>query len=227
MLKTFAQAKGLTFVDDAVLAEAAGWITKHQKPDGSFESVGFLAHQDLMGGVRGKDGLTAYVAVALLEAGQTAAADKALDYLAGRLDAIDDPYALALTTYALELGKSPRATEAHDKLMAAAIEDEDGLHWHAGGAEPQPLESPPGAGRPAAHRRPGRSDAGRRHRGHRLRDAGPDRRTATAPTLPARPNGSWDSGTARAGSARPRTRWWRSRRSPRTPLSRRPTPTSR
>ncbi|MCJ7795744.1 MAG: alpha-2-macroglobulin, partial [Thermoleophilia bacterium] len=145
VLKTFAQAKGLTFVDDAVLAEAAGWITKHQKSDGSFESVGFLAHQDLMGGVRGKDGLTAYIAVALLEAGQTAAADKALDYLAGRLDAIDDPYALALTTYALELGKSPRATEARDKLMAAAIEDEDGLHWHAGGAEPQPLESPLGA----------------------------------------------------------------------------------
>ncbi|MHB0980815.1 MAG: alpha-2-macroglobulin family protein [Thermoleophilia bacterium] len=56
VLKTFAQAKGLTFVDDAVLGEAAAWITSHQKPDGSFESVGFLAHQDLMGGVRGKAG---------------------------------------------------------------------------------------------------------------------------------------------------------------------------
>ena len=31
---------------------------------------------------------------------------KALGYLEGRLDAIDDPYTLALTTYALELGKS-------------------------------------------------------------------------------------------------------------------------
>ncbi|MCL4367817.1 MAG: alpha-2-macroglobulin, partial [Actinobacteria bacterium] len=140
VLKTFAQAKGLTFVDDAVLADAAGWITKHQKPDGSFESVGFLAHQDLMGGVHGTDALTAYVAVALLEAGQTAAAEKALTYLEGRLDKIDDPYALALTTYALALGKSPRAGAARDKLMAAAIEDENGLHWHTGGSEPRPLD---------------------------------------------------------------------------------------
>ena len=145
VLKTFAQAKDLIFIDDAVLADAATWITQRQSPDGSFEAVGFLAHQELMGGVQGKDALTAYVAIALLEAGQADAASKAIAYLDGRLDTIDEPYAQAIVTYALELGDSPRAQEAHDKLMAAAEEDEDGLHWGGGEPEPLPLEEP---GRP-------------------------------------------------------------------------------
>jgi CD109 antigen len=151
VLKTFAQAKDLIFIDDAVLADAATWITDHQQADGSFEAVGFLAHQELMGGVQGKDALTAYVAIALLEAGQTDAAGRAIAYLEGRLDAIDDPYALAIVTYTLELGESARAQGAHDKLMAAAQEDEDGLYWSGGGPEPLPLEQPRG---PAAFGEP-------------------------------------------------------------------------
>ncbi len=139
VLKTFAQAKDLIFVDDAVLADAATWITQQQQADGSFEAVGFLAHEELMGGVQGKDALTAYIAIALLEAGQDDAGSKAVAYLEGRLDAIDDPYALAIVTYALELGDSPSAQEAYDKLMAAAEEDEDGLHW---GSEIEPLLEP-------------------------------------------------------------------------------------
>ena len=85
MLKTFSQAKDLTFIDHDVLSEAAGWITSQQKSDGSFESVGFIHHEDMMGGVKGKDTLTAFVAIALLEAGETAAADKAIGYLEGRV----------------------------------------------------------------------------------------------------------------------------------------------
>ncbi len=142
VLKTFAQAKDLIFIDDAVLADAGTWITQRQQADGSFEAVGFLAHQELMGGVQGKDALTAYVTIALLEADQANAAAKAIAYLDGRLAAIDDPYTLALAAYALELADSARAQEAHDKLMAAAIEDEDGLHWSGGGPEPLPLAEP-------------------------------------------------------------------------------------
>jgi CD109 antigen len=53
------------------------------------------------------------------------------------LDAIDDPYALAIATYALELNESASAQVAYDRLMDAAEEDEDGLHW--GGGEPDLL----------------------------------------------------------------------------------------
>ncbi len=140
VMKTFAQAKDLTFIDEAILSEAAAWITSHQQSDGSFEAVGFVHHQDMMGGVAGKDTLTAYVAIALLEASEKAAADKAIGYLEGRVGAIDDPYALALTTYALELAKSEKAPQAMEKLMAAAIEDENGLHWSSGSGEPKPYD---------------------------------------------------------------------------------------
>jgi len=54
VLKTFAQAKELTFIDEAVLSEAADWITSHQQVDGSFESVGFVHHSDMMGGGKRK-----------------------------------------------------------------------------------------------------------------------------------------------------------------------------
>lgn len=136
VLKSFAQAKDLTFIDEAVLSEAASWITGHQKADGSFESVGFVCHSDMMGGVQGKDTLTAYVAVALMEAGYASEAAKAIDYLEGRLDSIEDPYSLALVTYALELGDSDRAGDAMEALMAKAIEDENGLHWGGAGVKP-------------------------------------------------------------------------------------------
>jgi len=137
VLKTFAQAKDLIYVDEAVLAGAAGFIAAHQNPDGSFQDVGFVHHQELMGGVQGRDALTAYAATAMIEAAQDNSADRAIAYLEGRLGEITDAYSLALVAYALELAHSPRAGEAYDKLMAAAQEDEDGLHWQA--AAPMPL----------------------------------------------------------------------------------------
>ncbi len=140
VMKTFAQAKGLVFVDDAVLADAAKWITGHQNADGSFDAVGFLAHEDLMGGISGKEALTAYVAVALLEAGQKDAADRAIRYLEENLDDDAEPYSLALVAYALELADSDRSSGAHDALMAAAEQDDDGLHWGGGGPQPVPEE---------------------------------------------------------------------------------------
>ena len=70
VLKTFAEARDLMYIDRTVIDEAAAWIESHQLRDGSFESVGFLHHQELLGGLRGRDALTAYVAIALLEAGR-------------------------------------------------------------------------------------------------------------------------------------------------------------
>jgi CD109 antigen len=137
VLKTFSQAKDLMFIDDAVLDEAKDWIAQQQRPDGSFEAVGFVHHEDMMGGVQGKTALTAYVAIALMEAGETSASGKAIDYLEGKLGDIDDPYTMAIVAYALELAESPSRDQAHDQLMAMAEEDDDGLHW--GGDEPMPL----------------------------------------------------------------------------------------
>ncbi len=144
VLKTFAEARDLMYIDRTVLDEAAAWIEGHQLGDGSFESVGFLHHQELLGGLRGRDALTAYVAVALLEAGRDSATANAIRYLERRLASIGDPYTMAITAYALELSGSPARDQAYEKLMSMAQEDENGaLFW--GGAGP-PTEDYPSPG---------------------------------------------------------------------------------
>ena len=139
VLKSFAQARDLIYIDDTVLDDARTWIKSHQNQDGSFDAVGFVHHQEMLGGMSGKDALTAYVAIALMEAGDTTGAARAVAYLEGRLSGMDDAYTVALTAYALELAGSDRTDEVYQKLMAMAQEDEDGLHWGAGEG-PLPME---------------------------------------------------------------------------------------
>ncbi|HEY87875.1 MAG TPA: alpha-2-macroglobulin [Dehalococcoidia bacterium] len=139
VLKCFAQARGLMYIDDSILEEAAAWISAHQNNDGSFDSVGFVHHQEMMGGLQGKNALTAYVAIALLEAEEKVAAGRAIDYLESELNNIEDAYAMAITTYALELAQSDISGDAYQKLMELAQEDEDGLHWGSRLDEPEPI----------------------------------------------------------------------------------------
>ncbi len=129
VLKTFAQAEGLIYIDDEVLDGAIRWIVQHQRPDGSFEPVGFLHHQELLGGLKGNTALTAYVAIALLESGETSGANAAVRYLEDQLERIDDPYTMAIVAYALALANSGSAGDAHQKLMSMSIQDENGLRW--------------------------------------------------------------------------------------------------
>ncbi len=135
VLKSFAQAKDVMYIDQTILDEAENWIVSYQKDDGSFESVGFICHQEILGGLQGKDALTAFVAIALTEAGESTAAAKAVDYLEGQIDDMNDAYTVAITAYAMEMAGSDLADDAYDQLMALAEEDENGLHW-GGGVEP-------------------------------------------------------------------------------------------
>ncbi len=139
VLKSFSQAKDLMFIDDAVLETAQSWITAHQNKDGSFDPIGFVHHQEMMGGLKGKTALTAYVAIALMEADDRSGAARAVEYLEDNLNEIDDAYTAAITTYALELAESDQSEDAYRLLMELAKEDEDGLHWATDGdIQPQP-----------------------------------------------------------------------------------------
>ena len=156
VLKSFAQARGLIYIDQGVLNEASAWILRHQRPDGSFEPVGFLHHQELLGGLQGNTALTAYVAIALQEAGNGTESARAVSYLEKQLDSINDPYTMAIVAYALELGGSVQADKAYDKLMSMAIEDEQGLHW---GSSPVIVEPRPNGPVPLRYPRPGERSA--------------------------------------------------------------------
>ena len=136
VLKSFAQADGLIYIDTAVLDEAMQWILSHRRGNGSFEPVGFVHNRDLLGGLQGNTALTAYIAIALREAGDTSQSASALRYLEGQLPGIDDPYTMAIVAYALALGNSPRAGDAYQQLMSMATSDANGLHWqHSAGVE--------------------------------------------------------------------------------------------
>jgi CD109 antigen len=145
VLKTLAIAKDFIYIDDNVLSVTRNWLLKQQKADGSFEPVGFLHHQDLLGGLKGNQALTAYLAVALQESGDKIGAGKAIAYLEKNLDGMSDPYTLALTSYALELAKSGQAGKASDMLVKLAKQDENGLYW--GELEQIPVNPQTGANR--------------------------------------------------------------------------------
>lgn len=72
VLKTFAEvhASGLVSVDISVLQRAAVWLVELQAADGTFQSVGKVLHQEMMGGAAGSKALslTAYVTSALAKA---------------------------------------------------------------------------------------------------------------------------------------------------------------
>ena len=134
VLKSFSQADGLIYVDETVLREAGDWIRRHQRSDGSFEPVGFLHHRELLGGLQGNTALTGYVAIALLESGDQGASARALSYLETQLEDITDAYTMAITAYALALGGSPRASNAHERLMSMGVADGDTLSWDGAAA---------------------------------------------------------------------------------------------
>jgi CD109 antigen len=83
----------------------------------------------MMGGLQGKTALTAYVAAALLQSGETIGAAKAVAYLESQISTISDAYAMALISYALELAQSPKAADAIQKLMGIAKENQNGFYW--------------------------------------------------------------------------------------------------
>ena len=134
VLKTLAQAKGLIYVDPEVISEASDWILQHQNADGSFEQIGGVPNSSLYGGLEGATALAAYVAIALHEAGLTTGEDLAIGYLEDQLDGIENPYTMAIVSYALELGESAQADSAYDRLLEMGTRDDNGLYWDASSA---------------------------------------------------------------------------------------------
>lgn len=131
VLQSFSGARDVTTIDESVLDEAADWIVGNQDADGSWDQIGFVHHQDMMGGLSGKYSLSAYTALSLLEYGRAPGAlDRAQDYLENNLDdQRDNPYALALAALVLERLDSDRADDALDMLMDLAKQDENGMYW--------------------------------------------------------------------------------------------------
>ncbi|XP_067260267.1 complement C3-like [Chanodichthys erythropterus] len=112
--KVFSMANNLIAIEENVLCSTLKWLVLYkQLPDGSFKEDSAVHQSEMTGGVEGKDAdasLTAFVVIAMQEgreicAGAVNSLDesirKAVEFLEGRLLKLINPYAVALTSYAM------------------------------------------------------------------------------------------------------------------------------
>ncbi|KAK2815854.1 hypothetical protein Q5P01_026321 [Channa striata] len=112
--KVFTMANALVAVENKMICEAVRYlILNAQQPDGIFKEVGTVSHGEMIGDVRGTDSdvsMTAFCLITMQESRTLCAAsvnslpgsiDKAVAYLERRLPSLTNPYAVAMTSYAL------------------------------------------------------------------------------------------------------------------------------
>uniref|UniRef100_A0A672ISG0 Complement component c3a, duplicate 5 n=1 Tax=Salarias fasciatus TaxID=181472 RepID=A0A672ISG0_SALFA len=112
ILYVFAMAHGLVAVQEEHICDAIKYlILNAQQPDGMFREIGTVAHGEMIGDVKGTDSdasMTAFNLIAMQESRAICGAtslpnsiDKAVAYLENRLEGLTNPYAVAMTSYAL------------------------------------------------------------------------------------------------------------------------------
>ncbi|XP_029950703.1 complement C3-like [Salarias fasciatus] len=112
--KVFAMAHGLVAVQEEYICDAIKYlILNAQQPDGMFQEIGTVFHGEMIGDVKGTDSdasMTAFNLIAMQESRAICNAtvnslsnsiDKAVAYLENRLESLTNPYAVAMTSYAL------------------------------------------------------------------------------------------------------------------------------
>ncbi|XP_070792392.1 alpha-2-macroglobulin-like [Pituophis catenifer annectens] len=135
VLKSFAQARSIIFVEDKVINDAQNFLTQQQENNGCFRSTGFLYHNELKGGVDDQITLSTYITIALLEVPlppTDSVVQNALVCLEKATEAKEIRiYLRALLAYAFALaGKEEKRQEMLDSLLKVAVKDEDGsIHW--------------------------------------------------------------------------------------------------
>ncbi|ESN94945.1 hypothetical protein HELRODRAFT_180052 [Helobdella robusta] len=141
VIKCFHQAKEYIPVEDSKIAATMNWIIGLQGTDGTFAEPpeGKVIHKDMQGGSSSGIALTAYVLIALLEnknnpmtnsARLTSAINNANKYLENNFHSYsNDPYALAIISYALHKSGSLKLTDTLALLDKLAINKDGVTYW--------------------------------------------------------------------------------------------------
>uniref|UniRef100_A0A672Q7I7 Complement C3-like n=1 Tax=Sinocyclocheilus grahami TaxID=75366 RepID=A0A672Q7I7_SINGR len=143
--KVFAMANNLVIIEENVLCSALKWLVlQKQLPDGSFKEETAVIHGEM-----GKDAdasLTAFVVIAMQEAREICAESvgslhesirKAVSFLEGRLLQLTNPYAVAMTSYAMANANKLNK----DILMKRSSQLEAGRSWTVPGQHHHSLEA--------------------------------------------------------------------------------------
>ncbi|XP_058496249.1 complement C3-like isoform X3 [Solea solea] len=114
VVKVFAMSYNLVEMKKNVICDAVKFlISNAQQPDGMFREVGRVIYREMSGDVQGSDSdasMTAFCLIAMQESRKLCAdtvsslpgsIDKAVAYLEKRLSSLTNPYAVAMSSYAL------------------------------------------------------------------------------------------------------------------------------
>ncbi|XP_053159856.1 alpha-2-macroglobulin-like isoform X3 [Hemicordylus capensis] len=141
VLKSFAQAKRMIYIQETHISDALAALAARQKQNGCFISTGQLFHIAIKGGVDDEATLSAYIAIALLEIPLPvthAVVRNALFCLETAAQAQDlNVYTQALLAYAFSLaGKEDKREQLLRALDGKAVKEEDGsIHWQRPGKQ--------------------------------------------------------------------------------------------
>ncbi|NXP49587.1 OVOS protein, partial [Heliornis fulica] len=144
--KSFAEASHFIYIDDNVQAQTLMWLASKQKPDGCFRSVGTLFNNALKGGIGDELSLSAYITIAMLEAGHSISYPVVRNALfcleTASEKSISDVYTQALMAYAFCLaGKAEKCESFLKELQKSAKKDDGSQHWEQ--KERSPSEKSP------------------------------------------------------------------------------------
>ncbi|XP_070542069.1 alpha-2-macroglobulin-like isoform X2 [Ptychodera flava] len=132
VVKSFAQSKKFITIDEKDLALSIDWLKKQQNPEtGCFIKRGSVHDKRLKGGVSDETSLTAFVLIALLEAGiseDALSVRRAHVCLIRKTDNIPAPYTTAIVSYALSLANICRK-DMLEILKNIAIRSEESVYW--------------------------------------------------------------------------------------------------
>ncbi|XP_050425560.1 CD109 antigen-like isoform X2 [Adelges cooleyi] len=130
VVKSFRQAMPYIPIEEKVIMDGLQWLANNQAGNGSFPEVGKVSHSAMQGGAAKGLALTAYTLIAFLENQRATplfrnTINKAIDYLVRNLPGIEDPYALAITSYALHLAQHPDKSIAFNlfELKANTVDE--------------------------------------------------------------------------------------------------------
>ncbi|XP_075697341.1 uncharacterized protein LOC142662932 [Rhinoderma darwinii] len=133
VVKSFSKARPYIFIDEYHLKHSFSWLTKNQQADGCFRSVGRLFNNAMKGGVTDEISLSAYVTIALLEAGVSIEDPLVRDGVSCLMKAaekVSTVYSQALLVYAFTLyGETELRKVLMDKLEAQVVRGNRELHW--------------------------------------------------------------------------------------------------
>lgn len=133
VVRSFSQARRFIPIDENDLSRSTSWIVEKQFENGCFAPIGTVLHSGMKGGLADSDQslapLTAYVLLALLEAGYTNPTVLNSAMYCIRVDTTPSTYSLALYAYATTLAKDTQAQDYLTRLESRAIREGGEMYW--------------------------------------------------------------------------------------------------